>query len=57
MNKPNPVVPIGTVVKPWGKVIAIYWTGTGKLRERYYILQDKHGDLSFMPSVVVEISK
>ncbi len=45
-----PIVPLGTVVKPWGKVSAVGFTGG----ERYYWLIDEHGTVSMMPASLIE---
>lgn len=41
---------LGTVVKPYGKVGAVMFTGG----ERYYMLTDKHGTVSLMPWFTIE---
>ena len=43
------LVAIGTVIKPWGKVIAVGLTGG----ERYYWLDD-NGVISMMPACEIE---
>jgi hypothetical protein len=40
---------IGEVVKPYGKVVAILFTGG----ERYYMFLDKQKTVSLMPAVTV----
>lgn len=44
------IVPLGTIVKPWGRVAAVGFTGG----ERYYWLIDEHETVSMMPASVVE---
>lgn len=51
-NDNKPILPLGTPVKPWGKIIAVGWYG-----ERYYWLENDHGDISMMPARVVENNK
>lgn len=45
----NPPIPIGSTVKPLGKV-----SGVAYLGERCYFMVDKKGTVSMMPSDVVE---
>lgn len=45
MNLP---IPLGTVIKPYGKVAAVGWVG-----ERYYWLV-KEGCVSMIPAAVLE---
>lgn len=45
----HPPLPLGTVVKPWGKIAAVQWLG-----ERYYFLVSKRGSVSMMPADLVE---
>ncbi len=51
MKAGKPIIPLGTVVKPWGKVAAVRYDG-----ERYYFLIDKDGSVSMMPADVVELA-
>lgn len=46
-------IEIGTVVKPWGTVMAVGIHGG----ERYYWLSNKYGVISMMPADVVETQK
>lgn len=46
----KPVIPMGEVIKPYGKVVAILLL-TG---ERYYHLVDDDGNVSMMPQDVLE---
>jgi len=47
---PSQPIPLGTIVKHWGKVAAVgYISG-----ERYYWLVDKRGSVSMMPADTVE---
>jgi hypothetical protein len=43
-------LPLGTVVKPYGKIGAVMFTGG----ERYYMLTSKDGDVAMMPWFVIE---
>ena len=45
----SPPIPLGTYVKPWGKIVQVGWVG-----ERYYWLMNKRGDIAMMPADVVE---
>jgi hypothetical protein len=46
----DPIVPLGTKVVPFGEVAAV---GIRE-GERYYMLVDRHGDVSLMPASVIE---
>ena len=46
-------LPLGTIVKPYGRVAAVGTTGG----ERYYWLIDKHGTVSMIPAVEIEKRK
>lgn len=46
----KPPLPIGTIVKPFGRISAVGWIG-----ERYYWFV-KDGDVSMIPADMVEAS-
>lgn len=50
----NPIIPLGTEVKPWGKIGAVHFFGSGRIQERYYALVDKHGGVALIPADDVE---
>lgn len=46
----SPPIPLGTIVKPWGKVAAVSFRDG----ERYYMLVNKQKDVALMPASTVE---
>lgn len=46
----NPILDIGTEVKPYGKVAAVGTT----MGERYYWFVDEQGAVAMMPAIAVE---
>lgn len=50
MKSPQPPLPLGTQVEPWGTVGAVMTNGG----ERYYMLTDRYGVVSLMPATDVE---
>jgi len=60
MAEPRAPLPLGTVVKPYGKLVMI---GTlpdtsgalfGSLAERYYWFKDRHGAIAMIPAYIIE---
>jgi hypothetical protein len=47
----SPIVPLDTVVRPYGKVVAVCMRAG---EERYYMLRDKHGTIALMPATLIE---
>lgn len=42
-------LPLGTRIPHYGTISAVGWVG-----ERYYWLEDQHGDISMMPASLIE---
>lgn len=43
------MIPLGTQIPPYGKVVAVGWVG-----ERYYWMVDNKGVISMMPASMIE---
>lgn len=54
-NEARPPLALGTVVKPWGRIVAV--ANGGMFGERYYFLRDtnpRSRSIAMMPADVVE---
>lgn len=47
---PNPPLPLGTSVPPYGTIVAVRWDGY----ERYYFLTNQHGNTAMLPADNIE---
>lgn len=50
-QKPKPIIPLDTPVKPFGKVSMIHFHAG----ERTYFLTDKRGGVTLLPSEMLEM--